>query len=319
MIAVVGGGVAGLQSAVHLLEKGYEVTLFSIGRGMTPHVAWWGLVPFNWTGNKEQTVDWARCTQAALERFLKEKRPFVNETRWVTLSRTKCESKDFIDELKDFKVGQAAIADLPLPKDHPYVDANSWTTYVIDPKGFLNYLTKRVRKLGGKIVKTEIECIEELAKKYDAVINCKGVSARKEDPNVYPTYGSIVLSHLPSIKNCSILDEDTGGYILNFPGKSLVEVGGIVEPYRFERTLDPQCRQWIVENNQTFLTEELKVEDEWCGLRPSREGGPRVDREGNIISCFGFGGAGFLMSYGYARDVVKLAEGIVRPLQRARL
>jgi len=255
-----------------------------------------------------------------LEQLHKAKAPFVDETRWVTLSRESCDPAEFREEVKDYKRGDAAFADVTLPDDHPYRDAQSWTTYVIDPKGFLQYLTQRVRSLGGKILKNKVDRIKDLETQYDVVINCKGVAAHEDDPNVYPTYGMVILSELPTLNSTSILDEDTGGYILTFPGKPCVEVGGIVVPDRWERKPDEKYRKWIMENTRTFVTEEILIEDEWCGLRPTRHGGPRVDITPGtrIVNCFGFGGAGYLMSYGYARDVVDLVGTIVSPRVKVR-
>jgi D-amino-acid oxidase len=43
------------------------------------------------------------------------------------------------------------------------------------------------------------------------------------------------------------------------------------------------------------------------GLRPARAGGPRVERVGDVIHCYGHGGAGVTLSWGCARRVVELA------------
>jgi D-amino-acid oxidase len=43
------------------------------------------------------------------------------------------------------------------------------------------------------------------------------------------------------------------------------------------------------------------------GLRPVREGGPRVERAGAIVHCYGHGGAGLTLSWGCAAEVARLA------------
>lgn len=91
------------------------------------------------------------------------------------------------------------------------------------------------------------------------------------------------------------------------------------EAHKNERTVDPYFYQWVQDNCKEFLVEDIVVEDQWVGLRPSREGGPRVEKEGNVVHCYGFGGSGFTMCYGYARDTVKLVESIVKPRQRGKL
>lgn len=52
-----------------------------------------------------------------------------------------------------------------------------------------------------------------------------------------------------------------------------------------------------------------------AGFRPGREGGYRVEREGNVIHAYGFGGAGYRYSWGVASEATKLVEELGRSVQ----
>eukprot|EP00397_Hematodinium_sp_SG-2012_P051805 GEMP01060931.1.p1 GENE.GEMP01060931.1~~GEMP01060931.1.p1 ORF type:complete len:318 (+),score=91.28 GEMP01060931.1:304-1257(+) len=317
MIRVVGGGVSGLTTAVLLLEKGYDVEVFAKSRGMAPYTALFELPPFLTGGSQAQMDDWARATRKELQKFKLERRDFVAETRHVRLSRKKLPPHPNMGEMIDYKEGHAAFADIRLRPDHPYTDAMSFTTFVIDSNKFLDYLTQRIYGLGGKIVKKDVENLGDLAHTCDVVVNCKGMGARKEDPRVFPTYGLILLSQLPTL-HAAVNDDDTGAYAIHFPGHR-IELGGVKVPRRYDRTVDPNYVNWVQDTCKDFLVEDVVVDDYWTGLRPSREGGPRVEKEGNIVHCYGFGGSGFSMCYGYAEDAVKLVESLVKPRHKGKL
>jgi len=60
--------------------------------------------------------------------------------------------------------------------------------------------------------------------------------------------------------------------------------------------------------------EALSVIRHGVGLRPLREGGPRIDKEQIngvwVVHCYGHGGYGYQASYGSAYAAVKLVESI---------
>lgn len=67
----------------------------------------------------------------------------------------------------------------------------------------------------------------------------------------------------------------------------------------------------------------LEVLAAFSGLRPSREGGARVEREDltvagqrrTVIHNYGAGGTGFQAGYGMALDAVRAAEPILARIQ----
>lgn len=61
--------------------------------------------------------------------------------------------------------------------------------------------------------------------------------------------------------------------------------------------------------------EALSIIRHGVGLRPVRQGGPRIEREDirgiSVVHCYGHGGYGYQASYGSAYAAVKLVEQIV--------
>lgn len=79
------------------------------------------------------------------------------------------------------------------------------------------------------------------------------------------------------------------------------------------------------------LSEELRAEEPEilgvvAGMRPSREGGARVEREDRVIQDqtralvhnYGAGGTGFMAGYGMALDAVQLIEDVLQKLDDGR-
>lgn len=75
-----------------------------------------------------------------------------------------------------------------------------------------------------------------------------------------------------------------------------------------------------------LVSDETEVLAAFSGLRPSREGGARVEREevdGRLlVHNYGAGGTGFQAGYGMATEAVQLAEEVLVKLElegKARL
>lgn len=69
--------------------------------------------------------------------------------------------------------------------------------------------------------------------------------------------------------------------------------------------------------------EALSVVRHSVGLRPVRDGGPRVEAEmlkgQKIVHAYGHGGGGYQASWGTAERVVRLIEGLVEKPDMAKL
>ncbi|KAF8767170.1 D-aspartate oxidase like protein [Argiope bruennichi] len=153
----------------------------------------------------------------------------------------------------------------------------SITSFFAECTKLLPALMKRIEKRDGRFIEKKIYSFSELAGKYDVVINCTGIGARNlvPDPEVTPIRGQVIKVRAPWMKHCVIIDDD----------------------------------YYVIPNSE----EDAKILRDWVGLRPYRST-PRVEREsiktkkGNIdvIHNYGHGGSGVTVSWGCAFEVLGL-------------
>jgi D-amino-acid oxidase len=127
------------------------------------------------------------------------------------------------------------------------------------------------------------------------------------DPALTAARGQVVhVSALPGVP--CMADEDELIYIL--PRRDCIVVGGSYEPGNENEAVDPEQTTLLLTRAFALAPQlaEANLLGARVGLRPVRSGGPRVEREGDVIHCYGHGGAGLTLSWGCARRVVELAR-----------
>ncbi|KAL9081962.1 MAG: hypothetical protein Q9159_006859 [Coniocarpon cinnabarinum] len=188
--------------------------------------------------------------------------------------------------------------------------------------------------------------------------NLKGVSssANTADPTqpqgdaaVFPIRGQIVLvRNSPGMMVDSPVRLDTPTevtYIMERAAGGGTILGGSYEPNRWDSAVDPNLSNRImsraIEIVPSLVSEEalekisgkkggkkgvegLSVIRHGVGLRPSREGGARIERVSMgrtiVVHQYGHGGAGYQSSFGTARHAIDLIkEGLDNQLATAKL
>lgn len=163
------------------------------------------------------------------------------------------------------------------------------------------------------------------------VFNCTGIGARKlggvQDINVYPTRGQVVVIKAPHIQeNVMRWGDDYATYIIKRPySNDQLILGGFMQkddwtPSTFaDQTADILARTTklfpkILEQNALgHSVGDLEITRVVAGLRPSRHGGTRIEKEDvegkTMIHNYGAGGYGYQAGLGMARHSVDLALG----------
>lgn len=187
------------------------------------------------------------------------------------------------------------------------------------------------------------------------VFNCTGNGARTlggvQDTKCYPTRGQILLTRAPHVaKNVMRHGKDYETYIIPRPqSNGNIILGGfmqkgiryVVKPHapsdyaliRYYSTGDTFSGEVdsIVERTTTLLPElvehGMEVLAVFAGLRPSREGGARVERtsvnigesrSGILVHNYGAGGTGFQAGLGMAQDAISTVQDVLSSLVPAK-
>ncbi|KAF2103284.1 D-amino-acid oxidase [Rhizodiscina lignyota] len=243
----------------------------------------------------------------------------------------------FKDVVPNFRV-------LPERELPPIMDsATGFTSVCINTAIYLPWLAGQCLKNGVKIERGIASHVADAAsmhhsgKKADVVVNCTGLSSLKlggvEDKKVYPGRGQIVVVRNDPKVMASTSGTDDGSdeatYIMHRAAGGGCILGGCLQKGSWESQPDPnlairimkRCVDLCPELTNGEGIEKLSIIRHGVGLRPMREGGPRVEKERIdgvwTIHNYGHGGYGYQSSYGTADVAVKLVEEALR--EKARL
>jgi len=243
--------------------------------------------------------------------------------------------------VRDFRV---------LPSDHPLPpkarSGVQFDTYSVNPAAYLPWLKSQLEGRGVSFVRRRIISLDEageLAGEGGVVVNATSLGARSllgvEDTKVYPIRGQVTLVYAPNISDCiAFLPEDLAQVTYLIPRPSapgMVLVGGTFEPNNWDTSLSiPTARDILARAKEVVpaLDEPTtRIQCHNVGLRPAREGGPRVEaqfvdlpsedalvpklsetsgktRSMLVVHAYGFGPAGYQQSWGAAEEAVRLLK-----------
>jgi D-amino-acid oxidase len=300
-VIVVGGGVAGLTTAVVLAESGRRVRVWArepAGR-TTSAVAgglWW---PYRI--EPEPLVGaWALESLAVYEELAD--RPQETGVRLVDGVHRGTR----LDELGAWAGRVAGLRGV--------ADGLAARLPVIDMPVHLAWLRERLAKAGGVVEAHEVTDLAAVP--APVVVNCTGLGARSlvPDPAVHPVRGQLVVVENPgittwftSVGHCS----GASTYFIPQPGGLLL--GGTAEEDDWSLEPDPATAAAIVARCAALHPEiaDARVLAHRVGLRPARHA-VRLERQPlpdgrALVHNYGHGGAGVTVAWGCAREAAGLA------------
>ncbi len=297
-VIVVGAGVIGLSCAVRLLEAGHRVDV--VGRDLpletTSSVA--AAVWSPYSRPQEHVVRWAR---AAYEAFAE----LCDDASAGVVMRTGTELFHEPGDLwwRDaLPPGAGPDRETSLPAG--YVSGLTMRTPVIEMPIYLRWLATRVEALGGTITRMNLSALPT----GDAlVVNASGIGARLlgGDSSVAPVRGQVVLVEQVGLDRWWI---DSGPPTYIVPRSRDIVLGGTAGEGEWSRSPEPATAASILERAARIEPRlaGARVLRHRVGLRPGRPT-IRLEREGDVIHCYGHGGCGVTVSWGCADDVVDVA------------
>lgn len=299
-IAIIGAGVSGLTSGVVLAEQGYAPHLFAAEPPGTTTSAVAAAMWFPYDAEPaDKVVPWA------LESY----------DVFRDLSRDPSTGVSMI-ELRQFCRNEH----LQVPTWAGSFNARSiannefvMTVPLSDSSIYLEYLENRLIAAGGKLTAgVRFATPEEVDSSFDVIINCAGIGARTlvQDSDLEPHRGQVVLVEKLALPGAVVCDDSPLMYVI--PRTNDCVFGGTNE---ISDDLVPH--PWVTAAIMSECSAVLKIPPPRIiatrvGLRPYRKSGVRVEAGSmadgrRIIHNYGHGGAGFTLSWGCARNVLRLA------------
>ncbi|MEU0538178.1 FAD-dependent oxidoreductase [Amycolatopsis tolypomycina] len=142
----------------------------------------------------------------------------------------------------------------------------------------------------------------------DVVVNAAGLGAGRlaGDGSMVPVGGQVVHLTDPGLPEF-VVDQTGPGVTYVIPHGSHVVCGGTEEPGRADTDPNPAVTADILHRCRALEPRlaDAEVLRSVVGLRPSRRA-VRLERVGDVVHCYGHGGAGITLAWGCAADVAEL-------------
>ncbi|KAI7881278.1 nucleotide-binding domain-containing protein [Lichtheimia hyalospora FSU 10163] len=337
-VHVIGAGVIGLTTATLLLIEGYDVTI------LAKHFPGDMSIDYTspWAGARWKTL--APNDDARLQRYDADSFKIFWELAKCRADETGIMVIPAFDYYKDPTADQRnpwwkkvvpgfrKLSRKELPKN---IDIGyTFTTVAITPDRYLRWLQSQFVALGGKRKQVEIsnltDAMDDHQNTVDIIVNCAGMHATSiqgvNDSHVNnPVRGQNVVVRAKHIrKTISVKTKQEYTYVIPRADGTVI-LGTTKDEGNRNAEPDPAIAKDIMERackHCPELTngkgiERLDVVGNIIGLRPKRNGGPRVETEVKespsgkpilVAHNYGHDGSGYQASWGSAKHAVKLIK-----------
>ncbi|OBA19653.1 FAD dependent oxidoreductase [Metschnikowia bicuspidata var. bicuspidata NRRL YB-4993] len=335
---IIGAGIIGLYTAFQLLDRGIDAKQISITAEFLPgdesirYTSPYAGGNFSCiTGNDPDTLAFDEYTYKNLKRIQQVLGgPQCGLAETVSTDYWDTRPADVkISSLRSYLVNykEVPVADLPAGVLFG-IRFQSWSFNC--PK-FLFSVYEYLTKQGVSFQKQKLQHVSEaFGATTRVVFNCTGLGAKDlggvDDSAVYPTRGQVLVVKAPHItENVMRWGDDYATYIIKRPSShDQLILGGFMQKddwtadtFRLQNmdilkrttALYPE----ILEKNPGGPhIEDLEILRSAAGLRPSRHGGVRIERQTldngrKLVHNYGASGYGYQAGFGMAKKAVDLA------------
>lgn len=306
-ITVLGAGVSGLTTAAVLLEAGHQVRILTrdLPEATTSAVAAAIWFPYE-AEPAEKANRWSAESYLVFQELAAQPGTGVSMVDFLVLSRPG-QNDSWKDELPPGAVRLAEPEELPPGFELGYMAKAP----LAETPLYLPYLLERFRSGGGELTVREVREVDSLLRQGHAVVNCTGLGARQlfGDQAVHPIRGQVLkVAKTPGVRSMVFsLEKGRLAYLI---GRSTdIVLGGTDYSHDYRLDISEEDSRLILERCRALEPHlgEAAVLEAAVGLRPKRTA-IRCEREigRNVIHNYGHGGAGFTLSWGCAREVLRL-------------
>lgn len=325
-IAVLGCGVIGLSTAILLQREGFDVTIYA--KEFPPYICsnaagavWLPLlvgkeshVPKDYVHQLEKwaTATWKELND--LKNFNSGIKPVQSHELFADVSHP---LPFLLKIFNDF----SAQPDSSLPKGYTY--RWSFTTFLIEPDIYMDFLLKTFLDNGGACLQKEYTSRQEVLTADEKVIfNCLGLGANSicNDPDLKGVKGQL-LFHDPVDLGYAI---GAGEFVI-LPRSDALVLGSLFQESfeTIDATKENDDLLWSTISQWETATEghigipkgtlcKEKIRGNLAAIRPYRATGIRLEREDSGDKClihnYGHGGSGLTLSWGCAEEAIALAN-----------
>ncbi|EEA21782.1 D-aspartate oxidase [Talaromyces marneffei ATCC 18224] len=339
-IVILGAGVIGLDVAIELSKRGYGkyVTVIAEhlpGDSSIDYTSPWAGANFSGiSGGDANALRWDRAGYTLMMEMIDKKSTeakFLEKTE-STEYWDEMPQPDKIQSMTEYLRDLVIIPQKELPAGVAF--GIKFTTVTINAPAHCQHLQNLLSQPEyGSVpfIRWRVSRLQDafLSKNTKLVFNCIGNSAITlsgvSDSKCYPTRGQILVVKAPSVKQ-NIMRHGDGyeTYVIPRPlSDGTVILGGYMQKGNSYPNVKEEESQSILKRTgellPVLLNGEVEIVRTVVGLRPSREGGARVEQETLssekiVIHNYGAGGTGFQAGIGMAVDAVNLAADALQEL-----
>ena len=303
-VTVVGAGVIGLSCAVRLLAAGHRVDVLArdLPRETASAVAaaiWYPYLAWP----TDRVLDWSRESYSDFASIAAD-----HPDSGVRMQ----EGTEVVAHRDERPWWAAAVPDLRETIEVPAGYDGGWTfiSPVVEMPVYLDWLVRQVLEAGGSVTRLNLHGLPVTGSGGpDAVVDCSGIGAKflASDPSVHPVQGQVVLVEQVGLERWWLDGTSSEGPTYVVPRSRDIVVGGTDIEGEWSRTPSPEVASAILRRGLRLVPELAGAEvlGHRVGLRPARPE-VRLERVGDVVHCYGHGGAGVTMSWGCAREVADL-------------
>jgi len=321
-IAVIGGGVIGLTSAIRLIEQGFQVTLFA--KATPPNTtsdvaaAYWAPEPMLEGGRRAQ---WALTSLNTFIQLAADPALGIDVMPIYELTEQSGEQMPVLglSSLGSDLVGLEEAVLVP-----PGLFPAPWSGLRfmvprIDVPTYMPCLLKHFFALGGVLQATEIQDLRRLANEYLIIVNCTGLGAGALTGDaVFPIRGQVMRVRKPAgLPEHIISAAGAAATTYIVPRRADCLLGGTFQHHNHDLQADPATAANILQRCAVFYPalQQAEVIEHRVGLRPGRHevrlAVEQVTATTTVVHNYGHGAYGHTLSWGCAAEVATLVENLL--------
>ncbi|XP_028405877.1 D-aspartate oxidase-like isoform X2 [Dendronephthya gigantea] len=328
-VAIIGAGICGISSAICLQDADPTLDLTIIADQFSPNLTsdvaagFWDPVFLKNTPLEKQRI-WGKATFDYLRTIVDTEEAFKYQMNYVTayeLYDEPAKESPFSDIFLYFK----RLSKEELQRNFPNDIINGFVmkSIMIPGTPYITIKLKEFQQKGGNVVQKKLISFDELAGRYDVVVNCTGLGAYNlcQDASLIPWRGQVLKMKAPWLKHayiCTKKNEEKQGLVTYiFPRFNDVVVGGTIQSDNWDTCNNEEEIQAIIDRAAELEPTIKKAEliKAMVGLRPVRNG-IRLEKEVmkvstqygtrmklQVVHNYGHGGAGLSLFWGCAQEL----------------